>query len=89
MNETLFRKFLTACEQKEMKLLKDDVVFIKKCLCQIPYKLHRDVLRRYINQWLNGMEKNLSSSLAPNFWRFGANSWLRYYKDGIKKKKIN
>jgi hypothetical protein len=69
--------FQLYAKQKGIKLLKDDVIFIKECLAKMPYNLRRSVLERYSEEWLKGMGRSDIVSLRMNLGRRRANTYLR------------
>jgi hypothetical protein len=64
-------------EQRGFKLLKDDMLFIERCLTQIPQERHRRVMRDYLVIWdatIRDKDNGVSIALNP---RFEANVYLR------------
>lgn len=64
---------------KGIKLLRDDVNFIKESLNKIPYSNRRTVLERYANTWMTAMESCDNVIRKMNAGRFAANTELREY----------
>ena len=64
-------------DQKGIKLLRDDMLFIEKCLSNIPQERHRFVMRDYLAIWNTTIaDKENSSCMALNP-RYEANTYLR------------
>lgn len=64
-------------EKKGIKLLRDDLLFIEKCLVNIPQERHRYVMRDYLAIWsatIEGNNLNKENALNP---RYEANVYLR------------
>ena len=71
-------------DQKGINLLRDDMLFIEKCLSFIPSDRHRLVMRDYLAIWnttIEEKENGLKSALNP---RYEANVYLRNTA-GLKK----
>ena len=60
-----------------IKLLKDDMLFIEKCLSNIPQHKHRFVLRDYLNIFLTHLHENNIEQSSPINVRYEANTYLR------------
>lgn len=43
--------FTEYCEKNGIKLMKDDIEFIKSCLKNIPDNYHKKILKFYIERW--------------------------------------
>ena len=71
--ETVFKPTAKA---KGLYVLRDDMNFIARSLLKIPYNEHKDVLRRYIDEWCKGMAESSIASYAQNLGRRRANLWL-------------
>lgn len=69
----LHHDFKNYCELKGIKLLRDDMRFITKRLCEIPWAEHRRVMREYVKIWL----KELGEHQNQNEGRKKANEYLR------------
>ncbi len=57
-----------------INLLRDDMLFIEKCLSNVPQERHKIVMREYFRLWNdlpNGIEEKLNTG------RFEANCYLR------------
>jgi hypothetical protein len=64
-------------ETQGIKLLRDDMAFIEKCLSRIPQERHRLIMRNYLAVWNTSVaEKENASSERVNA-RFEANTYLR------------
>lgn len=64
-------------ERNGIKLLKDDMKFIEKCLSNVPPEFHRKLMRDYFNLWNTKVAlKNNGESSAINP-RYEANVYLR------------
>lgn len=64
-------------EQKGIKLLRDDLLHIEKCLASIPQDRHRIVMRGYFSVWNTKVaEKDGRAPTAINP-RYEANVYLR------------
>ena len=64
-------------DKKGFKLLKDDMLFIEKCLSNIPTDRHRLVMRDYLAIWnttIAEKENGAKTALNP---RYEANVFLR------------
>ncbi len=68
--------FKTYCENKNIKLLKDDVLFIDRMLTNIHRDDFKAVLIDYAEKWLEGMGGGEKTALSQNLGRKIANSWL-------------
>jgi hypothetical protein len=64
-------------ETQGIKLLKDDLKFIEKCLQKIPENFHRKVMRDYLRHWNGDVAIERKNSIQDNLGRFRANSYLR------------
>ena len=71
--------FQSHCQSLGIKLLKDDIIFIKSQLAIIPHAKHRDALSRYANTWMTAMESCDKVIRKMNAGRFAANTELREY----------
>ncbi len=60
-----------------IELLKDDIVFLKKCISLMPYNERRRHLTRYSEIWLSSMLGCEIAQRRQNEGRFKANSWIR------------
>jgi hypothetical protein len=70
------QSFQTFAKLKGIHLLKDDIVFIKKCLQIIPYTQRRKTLEKYADIWLQAMRECDSVILKQNLGRRKSNLWL-------------
>ncbi len=64
-------------DQKGIKLLRDDMLFIERCLGNIPTERHRLVMRDYLAIWnttVADKENDSKTGLNP---RYEANVYLR------------
>lgn len=64
------------CEQNNIKLLKEDIKHIRKCISNMPYNLRKAVLRRYCDIWVRELKTNENVSVAQNLGRKAANLYL-------------
>lgn len=64
-------------DQKGFKLLKDDMLFIEKCLNRIPTDRHRLVMRDYLAIWNTTIEEKENGSKTALNPRYEANVFLR------------
>ena len=71
------QSFQDFAKSKGIHLLKDDIVFIKKCLLLVPYNTRRSTLETYSSQWLSGIGCSDIVHLRQNKGRFKANTYLR------------
>jgi hypothetical protein len=69
--------FKAHCEQLGIDLLKDDFVFIKSCLRNVPKNSHKTVLRRYCDVWVASMTACSNDALKQSMGRREANTFLR------------
>ena len=63
--------------QKGITLLKDDMLFIEKCLGNIPQERHRHVMRDYLAIWNTTVAEKENAPSIPINARFEANTYLR------------
>lgn len=71
-------------EQKGIRLLKDDMIFIEKCLGNIPPDRHRTVMKHYFDICNASVAGNCKESEKPVNYRREANIYLRT-TSGVKK----
>lgn len=64
-------------EKKGYKLLRDDMIFIEKCLSNIPPERHRLVMRDYLSIWDSNLQGKNKVALRGSIGRFEANAFLR------------
>ncbi len=72
-----YREFKLYAAKQGIKLLRDDLKFIERTICNLPEYIQREACRKYIESWRIGME-----SIAPknqNSGRYNANQNLRSY----------
>jgi hypothetical protein len=74
---TLPPKFMEYTERRGIKLLKDDIKFLEKCLRKTPSALHRDALLNYVREFELGMGVCKNNVAKMNSGRFRANTWMR------------
>ena len=74
---------MQAAERKGIKLMKDDLTFIKKHLPSLPYNLRKSILRRYIEIWHQTMAECESEILGMNLGRRSANMYLLEQTNGF------
>lgn len=80
----LYTAFQDYAKQKNMRILKDDMKFIEKCLRKLPQNEQREVMRAYCTIWNAEVAgKNLNVP-KQNYGRFKANCYLR---DLVEKKR--
>ena len=77
-------EFMQSAERKGLKLMKDDLTFIKKHLPYLPYNLRKSVLRRYLEIWHQTMAECESELLGMNLGRRSANIYLLEQTNGLK-----
>jgi hypothetical protein len=75
----LYNDFEPYCQRIGLKLLKDDMKFIKKMLSYIPCNEHKRLLTQYILIWRDSMAECKNSLSAMNLGRRNANIYLREY----------
>lgn len=68
--------FIEFAELKGLKMLKDDIRFVRKQLYRIPKPQKRIVMIRYIEEWQKGMVSEIIEHKKQNKGRFRANQWL-------------
>ena len=68
-------------EQKGHKLLRDDLLFIEKCLSNIPQERHRRVMRDYLSIWDATVLVTEKSSKNGLNARYEENTYLRNLAD--------
>jgi len=59
-----------------VKLLYEDVAFIRKCLSRINSTNRADIMRNYIQIWLTAMNECKSAAKQQNAGRRAANNFL-------------
>lgn len=64
-------------ESKGYKLLRDDMMFIEKCLSNIPTDKHRQVMRDYFVLWDTTIARSQNADCTPLNARYEANVYLR------------
>lgn len=69
-------RFSDYANAKGLKVLREDLTFIRKRLPNVPHKLHRAILRNYVEQWLSGMAKCTDALRTQNAGRSAANEYL-------------
>ena len=73
--------FTEYCAQNNIKLLPDDLKFIRKCLGRIPKGSQAAITRRYVEIWCVGMFKCDNVIKSDNSGRRAANIYLREMMD--------
>lgn len=63
--------------QQGINLLRDDMIFIEKCLGNIPPERHRLVMRDYLSIWNTKVAENKSAESTSINPRYEANVFLR------------
>lgn len=90
MGARIFRReimtFTEFCAAQNIKLLRDDITFIKRCIKTIPKAHHKAVVRRYCEIWANATDKceRLIEASKNNSGRVMANNWLRTEGQGFR-----
>lgn len=74
--------FTEFCQANNIKLLRDDLKYIRRILEQLPRDHKAGVLKQYADRWLEGMASEPNDSLKQNIGRRNANAWLREYSQG-------
>ena len=64
-------------ESKGIKLLRDDMLFIERCLGMIPPERHRYVMRDYLSIWSATVQEKDIVPKTPLNARYEANTYLR------------
>lgn len=72
--------FTEYCTANNIKLLRDDLRYIRKILEQWPASQKKAILRRYTVVWLTAMNSEPEELLKQNSGRKSANLWLAGYK---------
>jgi hypothetical protein len=69
--------FTDYAKSKGLDLLRDDITFLRSRMSSVPIKEQRTViLRRYVQEWCEGMDNESVSFKKQNKGRFKANTWL-------------
>lgn len=63
--------------QQGIVLLKDDMLFIERCLGNIPPERHRIVMRDYLALWNTKVSEKENAPKIPVNARYEANTYLR------------
>lgn len=71
--------FTEYCKANDIKLLRDDLKFIRDILQQWPPSQKMAILRRYSVVWLTAMHSEPNPILKQNSGRKAANLWLAGY----------
>ena len=66
-------KFTEFCITNGIKLLRDDIHYLRKHLANLPDEPRKRVLRLYADEWLSGMNEGLNVLLKQNMGRRRAN----------------
>lgn len=74
--------FTEYCTSQNIKLQKEDIRHLKKCLKSIPTASHKAVVRRYCEIWVKVRDATERSVAAQNRGRYAANTWLRAIASG-------
>lgn len=69
-------------EQRGLKLMREDIKFIKNLILDMPREQRREVLIEYANIWAEVRDKTERSVAATNAGRYAANTWLRGIASG-------
>lgn len=67
------------CHANGIKLLREDLRFLRICLAKLPRTSKLPVIRRYLDIWATRVAGSSSDVAKDNHGRFAANSWLREY----------
>lgn len=76
--------FTDYCFENNIKLLHDDLKFLRKMLYGLDERQGQPLLMKYCEEWLLGMEDESIVSLKSNMGRKRANLWLL---NQVRKKK--
>lgn len=68
--------FIGYCQEQGIRLLKDDIRFIRQMTSKLPPAERRAVLKRYCSEWLLGCQETEISYQRENKGRYRANFWL-------------
>jgi hypothetical protein len=83
-------RFLPYAEKLGLDILREDITFIEKSLCQLPKGSWTGALVEYANLWREELKKHEGSIKAQSYGRKAANGHLlnitRNYQDGLQKK---
>lgn len=71
------RTFSEYAAAKGCKILKDDFVFLRNKLGNLPASEKNQVLKCYIDVWVKEMSECTSEIRKQNQGRFAANTWIR------------
>ena len=66
-------KFTEYCKQNDILLLKDDMKYLRKLLCNIPDEARRRVLKRYSDEWIKELRSSEITPQSMNLARRKAN----------------
>jgi len=75
------QQFFNFCESNDIKLLRDDIRFIKDTLADTPREFHSDALRGYILTWRNELRKEKKDGDTRSNPRREANKFLLNFRD--------
>lgn len=71
--------FLEYCEQQDIKVLRDDLKFIRASINCFKYEARKTILRSYCEEWLLGIKLEPIEAIKQTSGRRRANLWLREY----------
>jgi hypothetical protein len=74
-----YRDFRSYAEKQGCKLLRDDLKFIERSICNLPEGTQREACRRYLEEWKIGMD-----TIPPknqNSGRYKANQFLMNFRN--------
>ena len=69
--------FKQYCEENGVHLLPDDMRYLEKMLKMIPVTDRRNIAHMYYGKWIKAFSLAPYPSMANNYARKHANSWLR------------
>jgi len=75
--ELLRMKFKDFCHQNDIKVLRDDFVFLKRTIRAIPEEKRAEVMHEYTRIWIQVKLACCDKVRAQNEGRRAANNWIR------------
>jgi len=75
----LFTSFIDFAKSQNVNLLDEDLLHISTYLFNMPQNLRKSAMRRYIDEWLLGMQEHSKTPSSQNSGRRKANLWLIEY----------
>ena len=79
-----YTTFQDYCKKSGIQLLKDDLKYIERVLCNIDKGEQKRVLKHFTDEWLLGIQLEENSTLKQNTGRRRANLWLLEKVNEIK-----